>query len=124
MKAFVVLFVSSFIALLSVISYASVHTSLIDELSWTLRKDANSVEVYTADVESSRLKAILSITTVNAAPERVMHYMRDLAACAQWVHRCKRSHLHDQISEQEDYVYTAKNMPFMAKDGDILAHLT
>lgn len=123
-KAAILCFMFCLVSLLSVLTYASVDTAVIDNLAWTLRKDANKVEVYTADVDGSKFKAILSITTVNAEPERIVQYMRNPATCTQWVHRCQRSHLHHQISAQEDYVYTATTMPFMAKDRDILARLT
>lgn len=112
-----------FLLLSSLSSLAYSSTPAIDTLTWTLKKDTDNIQVFSAKVPDSAHRAILSVSTLDANIDTLVSVLRAPEKCSEWVHRCYKSYLYEQKNPQEDLVYTANKMPFPTKNRDILAHI-
>lgn len=103
--------------------WSTANHQVIDSLQWQLQKESPDVKVFSASVPNSKHRAVLSITTIDKDPHTIAKLIQDTSTCQQWVYRCQHSKIYQQLSDNEAYIYTASNMPFPAKDRDILAHI-
>lgn len=109
------------LCLTNTLAYAA--DDVIDALSWKLKKDTDGIQIYSAKVPDSRYRAVLAETLVNINTHQLVNILRSPEICAQWVYRCDHSYLYKKVSQDTDLVYTTTNMPFPAKDRDILAKI-
>ena len=90
---------------------------------WQLRKDEDNIQVYTRDVAGSPFDAVR--TTTVSQDVRLASFaalILDAEACPNWAAQCEESYIFERLKETEVYVYTHSNMPFPAKDRDMLTH--
>ncbi len=92
---------------------------------WKLRRDRESIQVYTSAVEGSRYDAVLSRTIMHDVRlSALVGLLKDSEACPRWADKCAESYVYEKISDTELLVYTHNNLPFPIKDRDILSHVT
>lgn len=87
---------------------------------WELKRDGNDIKVYIRDVVGSKFKAVKATTTVTAPLSAAVALIRDTSACPQVAALCKKSWVHETVSETELYVYSYNDLPWPVKDRDVL----
>jgi len=91
---------------------------------WELRRDRDSIEVFTKPVEGSRYSAVKTSTIMQDIKlASLVALIKDAEACPEWADKCAESYVYEQVSETESYIYTHNSMPFPVKDRDVLAHV-
>ena len=91
---------------------------------WELRKETDSIQVLTRDVQGSPYKAVKTTTVLrDIRLASLVALIEDAEACPQWADKCAESYVFERISESESYTYTHNDMPFPVKDRDVLAHV-
>ncbi|MEM9254755.1 MAG: START domain-containing protein [Pseudomonadota bacterium] len=95
-----------------------------DEGDWSLQMQEGNVSVYTREVEGSPYHAVLGKVMINAPAARVAEFMGDGSRCAEWRAQCKSSKVLETISDRERYIYMVLDMPWPAKDRDMVVHIT
>jgi len=91
---------------------------------WELRKDEDSIQVFTRTVEDSPYKAVKTVTQIQGVTlASLVALIEDAESCPEWADKCAESYVYERISDTEAYVYTHNNMPFPVKDRDVLAHV-
>src|ERR1700744_5091957 len=91
---------------------------------WQLRKDKEGIQVFSAEVEGSSIRAIKVIASYEATPAQIVAVVMDVNTAKQWVSHLKSSILLKQISPNELYYYSEVNLPWPATNRDFVAHLT
>lgn len=92
---------------------------------WELRRDRESIQVYTSAVDGSRYDAVLSRTIIpDVRLSALVALLKDSEACPRWADKCVESYVHKKISDTELLVYTHNNLPFPIKDRDVLSRVT
>lgn len=93
-------------------------------VEWELRRDRDSIQIYTSAVEGSRYDAVLSRTIVqDVRLSALVALLKDSEACARWADKCAESYVYEVISASELLVYTHNNLPFPIKDRDVLSRV-
>ncbi len=107
----------------------SCSVALIAEVSaadeeWNLRRDRDSIQVYSRKLAGSPYAAVKTVTVLeNVRLTSLTALIKDAEACPAWADKCAQSTIHKRVSETEAYVYTHNAMPFPVKDRDVLAHV-
>lgn len=102
---------------------SSLAADLAEE-EWKLRKDKDSIQVYSRKIEGSAYAAVKTTTVLeNVSLASLVALIEDAEACPVWADKCAESYVQQRISETEAYVYTHNSMPFPIKDRDVLAHV-
>lgn len=105
-------------------SFMQVTQARAAEEEWDLRRDRDSIQVYSRAVEGSAYAEVKTTTTLeNVSLASLVALIEDAEACPTWADKCAESYVFERISETESYVYTHNDMPFPVKDRDVLAHV-
>ncbi len=105
-------------------SLAGLMATSAAEEQWNLRRDRDSIQVYSKKVEGSAYAAVKTITVMeNVNLASLVALIADAEACPTWADKCAESYVHEQINETEAYVYTHNAMPFPVKDRDVIARI-
>lgn len=94
--------------------------AIASENDWELKRDRDDIRVYTRDVAGSKFKAVKATTTVTAPLGAAVALIRDTSACPQVAALCKKSWVHETVSETELYVYSYNDLPWPVRDRDVL----
>ncbi len=98
---------------------------LIPGPEWDLRRDRDGIQVYTRKIAGSPFDAVLATTRVPGVTlSTLVALLQDAGSCPRWADRCVASHRVETVSETEYFVYSHYDLPFPAKDRDILAHVS
>lgn len=92
-------------------------------LNWKEKRNKNGIIISTSKVQGSKYKAVRGTMTIKGKLSSFVALVQDTASCSQWVDLCKKSSRFQNISNQEYLVYTYLDIPFPAKDRDVLAHV-
>ena len=94
------------------------------EEQWGLRRDRDSIQVYSRAVQGSAYAQVKTTTLLeNVSLASLVALIEDAEACPTWADKCAESYVFERINETEAYVYTHNDMPFPVKDRDVLAHV-
>jgi hypothetical protein len=91
---------------------------------WKLQKSKDGIQVFSAGVPDSKIRAIKVVATYNASPEEIADIVMDINTATEWVSHLKSVYLIKRISENEYYYYAEVNLPWPASNRDFVAHLT
>ncbi len=91
---------------------------------WQLMKDDDGIQIYTRIVEGYSYKAVRSdIVLSDTRLSSVVAVIRDSKECPQWSVVCKSANIIESVSEQENYVHTLSDLPWPARDRDVVSHV-
>lgn len=97
----------------------------IAENSWSLKKDSDSIRVYTQKVQNSAHKAVRAYTEVSdISLASLISVILDAESCPEWAELCKQSYIYKSNNDADYYVYTLNDLPFPVKDRDALTHVS
>ncbi len=110
------------LALIGALFAPLVKADLFD-IEWDLRSDKKGIQVYTGDVDGSKLKAVRATMEVEASLGEIVALVRDPQACPKWAELCKLSEHIEVTSETEMLVYTLNDLPWPVSDRDAVAQI-
>jgi hypothetical protein len=109
-----------FIALIMVVRAISVSA----QEDWKLQKDKDGIQVYSAQVPDSKIRAIKVVANYTATPDEIADIVMDINTSGEWVSHLKSTYLVKLVSQNELYYYAEVNLPWPASNRDFVAHLT
>ncbi|WP_259069248.1 START domain-containing protein [Mucilaginibacter sp. X4EP1] len=109
-----------FITLMMIVQAISVSA----QEDWKLQKDKDGIQVYSAQVPDSKIRAIKVVANYDASPEEVADIVMDINTATEWVSHLKSCYLIKRVSQNELYYYAEVNLPWPASNRDFVAHLT
>lgn len=103
------------------LSTAGVWSSGAD---WELQIEEADISVYTRPIEDSPYNEVKATAHISAPLARVAELMGDGNGCAEWRAMCESSEVIEVVTEHERYVYLVLDLPWPAKDRDMVMHST
>lgn len=90
--------------------------------NWQLIKDRNGIKVYAAASDSSKLKKVKTVATIDGNIEKLIAVFRDIDGQKQWVFGTRRTYTIKKSSDNEIlyYVETALPWPMQNRDTPIM----
>ncbi len=86
--------------------------------SWTLRKEAGGIRVYTIDQPDSAFKAFKAEAILDATIASLMAVMANPDSCVEWVYNCSESYAFGKGDFHERFAYSVNDMPWPVTDRD------
>ncbi|NQX88720.1 MAG: hypothetical protein HRT77_08645 [Halioglobus sp.] len=93
-----------------------------DQADWELQIEEADISVYTRPINYSPYHEVKAIARIDAPMVRVAKLMGDGNGCAEWRILCAFSEVIETVSEQERVVYLVLDLPWPAKDRDMVVH--
>lgn len=94
-----------------------------DAEDWTLRKETDSIQVFTIDQPDSSFQAFKAVAVLDAPIENLMAVMVNPRSCVEWVHNCSESYAFGQGNFHDRYAYSVNNMPWPVTDRDYVLRI-
>ena len=95
------------------------------ESDWSLARDKNDIQIYTAPIEGSKHKAVkTSMRLQGTSLHALTALIQDADACSEWADLCKDARVLEAQSNTDLYVYTLNDLPWPVSDRDAIAHVT
>ncbi|MBD3649632.1 MAG: START domain-containing protein, partial [Pseudomonadales bacterium] len=88
------------------------------EESWRLDREEDGIRVYTRSVDDSRYRAFRGVVELETSLPGAVGLLDNTAACEEWLHLCKESHLIKEVDWSERYIYQISDLPFPASTRD------
>src|SRR5471030_191672 len=73
--------------------------------NWKLQRDKDGIQVYSAEVPDSKIRAIKVVANYDASPGEIADIVMDTKTATEWVSHLKTSSLIKQVSQNELYYY-------------------
>lgn len=108
--------------LLHLAAFVMLSSISVAGTDWEFRREDDGIRVYTRSVPNSNIRAFKGTVKIKASLDSVMGVLDDVAACTQWVHRCKSGKVVERKSFNDLYTYKVTEMPFPTSDRDIVVH--
>jgi hypothetical protein len=98
-----------------------------NSLSWgqkncVLRKDRDSVKVYTCDPDQLKFKWITASFTVNATSSQLVAMLMDIDHYGSWQYKTLHPHILKKINDQEIIYYVEIVAPWPVSNRDMVNH--
>lgn len=94
-----------------------------DADGWSLRKEADSIRVYTIDRDDSSFKAFKAEAILDAPIENLMAVMMNPQSCVEWVHNCTESYAFGTGDFHDRFAYSVNDMPWPVTDRDYVLRI-
>ena len=91
--------------------------------NWTLRKDQDSIRVYTAHTDDSKFKRIRTDFTIRAEREKLYDLLLKVDNYTAWQFNTVQSRLVENISSREIIYYNVVSAPWPVSNRDLVIHL-
>lgn len=96
---------------------------LANQDGWAIKRDTDGIQLSTRTVTGSKHKAVRAEMEIDVALNELVGLVMDTKACPEWVALCKKSEILDQDSATELHIYTLNDLPWPAKDRDVVANV-
>ena len=90
---------------------------------WTLRKNEDSIQVYTAFTENSKFKRIRADFTIKTSREKLFEHLLQIDQYPQWQYKTLQSRVVQQKSKHELIYYNEVDAPWPVSNRDLVIHL-
>ena len=110
-----------FLSVFSFLFFAALSASAQD--GWVLKKEKDSIKVYSRNSSQSKLNEIKVELTVKAKLSEIASLILDIDNYNKWSRNLKMSYVLKKISDDELYFYTEVNSPWPANNRDLIVHL-
>ncbi len=94
-----------------------------DAEDWTLRKETDSIQVFTIDQPDSSFQAFKAVAVLDAPIENLMAVMVNPRSCVEWVHNCSESYAFGEGNFHDRHAYSVNNMPWPVTDRDYVLRI-
>lgn len=98
----------------------SVHASP----TWELKKNQDSIKVYTANAGNSNIKAVRVECIINATPSQLTALLLDAKAHEQWVYSTKSSYSIRSTGAGKQLYYSEISMPWPLANREVVVNLS
>lgn len=106
------------------LAMATLCSTAAAENDWRLEKEDRGITVHTRAVEGSPHRALRARMVVETPIVELVALLKDEDACSEWVRFCEGAHLHETLSEHQEYIYTVNHMPWPLTDRDVLSRVS
>jgi hypothetical protein len=90
---------------------------------WVLKKEKDSIKVYSRNSSQSKFNELKVELTVKAKLSEIASLILDIDHYSKWSRNLKTSYVLKKVSEDELYFYTEVNSPWPANNRDLIVHL-
>ena len=90
---------------------------------WELRKDKESISVYTRNVVESKFQEFKGITKIKTSLNSLVTLLEDTSTCKNWVYKCLSEETLKTISHYEKYNYLVSDGSPL-RNRDAIIHVT
>ena len=94
-----------------------------DAPDWELRKETDSIQVFTIDQPDSSFQAFKAVAVLDVPIGNLMAVMVNPESCVEWVHNCSESYAFGDGDFHDRYAYSVNNMPWPVADRDYVLHI-
>jgi START domain len=98
-------------------------TRLYSQTDCKLKKDQDSIKVYTCHTDTSRFKSIVAEFTINTTPEELMQTVMDIPGYTQWQYNTVEAKVLRKISASEQIYRTVIEAPWPVTDRDMVVRI-
>jgi hypothetical protein len=91
---------------------------------WKLQKNKDGIQVYSAEVPDSKIRAVKVVANYDASPEEIADIVMDINTSTEWVSHLKSCYIIKRVSQNELYYYGEVKLPWPVLNRDFVAHLT
>lgn len=112
-------FKNVFIFLLLISNHIIAQTSE----SWTLKSSNDSVDIFTRDIEGSKIKALKVECELEASLSQLVAVLLDVKESEKWLYHTSSIYIVKQVSQSEFYYYSKVELPWPLSNRDFIAHL-
>jgi len=88
--------------------------------NWELKVDRDGIKVYTKKLDSSPLKAVKTVCTINTSLSVLTAVLLDVNGSLDWVYSTKSITLLKQVSPSELIYYSEIDVPWPASNRDFI----
>ncbi len=88
-----------------------------------LKKDQDSIKVYTCHTDTSQYKSIIAEFTVNSTLERLISFVLDIPNYTQWQYNTVEAKVIRKISDSEQIYRTVIEAPWPVTNRDMVVHI-
>ncbi len=85
---------------------------------WQLDKDADDIQLYTKESETSPLKQVKVVTQVKSSLSALVSFLSDQSGFPEWMDKVSKVEKLKDISAQETLTYTVIDSPWPEQDRD------
>jgi len=103
--------------------FASAELPQEEADGWDLRKETDSIQVFTIDQPDSRFQAFKAVAMLDAPIENLMAVMINPKSCVEWVHKCIESYAFGEGDFYDRYAYSVNDMPWPVTDRDYVLRI-
>ncbi len=98
-------------------------TILFGQVECELRKDQDSIKVYSCNTDQSKFKSIKASFEVNATAPQLAAMVMDIQGYNEWQYKTINAKILKQISKQELIYYVEVVAPWPVNNRDLIVHL-
>ncbi|NQY04650.1 MAG: lipid-binding protein [Flavobacteriaceae bacterium] len=91
---------------------------------WTLKKNGDSIKVFTRETNDLKLKEYKAITYVDTFKENVLSVILDAKNIKDWNYKTSESYLIKKEGDSIHHVYMYNDMPWPVSNRDFISKLT
>jgi len=91
------------------------------QVEWNLTEEKENIKMYTRKLEGSKFEQVRLTTTINSSLSEIVAILEDVENQKKWMYATKKSELlNTKQSEDHFNYYLVMDMPFPAKDRDVV----
>jgi len=105
------------------ISFIFMAQLAVSQPEWHLKKDNNSIKVYTGSADTSRFNSIKVECTLDGTCDRLISILKDVGNHKKWVYATKTSYQIKAVSENEQVYYAETSLPWPFDNRDVIIRM-
>jgi hypothetical protein len=94
------------------------------QADWVLKKDKDSIKIYTRNTENSSFKSVKVMCTISGTLSQLTALLLDVNAHEQWVYNTKSSYLVKQVKQNQQIYYSEIDLPWPLANREIVVIMT
>ncbi|MBN9482656.1 MAG: hypothetical protein BGO70_07270 [Bacteroidetes bacterium 43-93] len=111
-------------ALFSTTALLLLHFAASASPAWELKKNQDSIKVYTANADNSNVKSVRVECIINATPSQLTALLLDAKAHEQWVYSTKRSYAIRSTGPGSQLYYSEISMPWPLANREVVVNFS
>lgn len=115
-------FIKLFLLSLS-LYYTAIQAQVPSTVNWKQEKQANGIQVFTADVDGSNRKYIKVKAEMEGSLNKVKAVFQNIAQQKAWVYSTKQAYLLQQVDDHTLLYYNETSLPWPASNRDIAINM-
>jgi hypothetical protein len=93
------------------------------QVAWVLKKDKESIRIYTRDTENSSFKSVKVTCTIPGTLSQLTALLLDVNAHKRWVYNTKTSYLVKQINQNQQIYYSEIDLPWPLANREVVVFM-